>query len=264
MIHQTAIIEPGAKLHEGVKIGPFCHIGPHVEIAPCSILHAHVVISGRTSIGASTQIFPFACIGSASQDQKAALQEGAVTLGEQCLIRENVTINSGIGPGTQIGRGCVFLAGAHVAHDCRLGDKVLLANNVLLGGHVDLNDQVVIGGGAAIHQYVRIGAYAFIGGLAGVEGDVAPFALAGGNRAHLYGLNLTGLIRHGFNPERIAILKTVYRELFNHQSNQVFRERLEEVRKLFGDQSDVKMLLDFFDQNNKRPLCTPRRQRSPA
>jgi UDP-N-acetylglucosamine acyltransferase len=264
MIHQTAIIEPGAKLHESVKIGPFCHIGPHVEIGPCSNLHAHVVISGRTLIGASTQIFPFACVGSASQDQKAALQEGAVTLGDECLIRENVTINSGIGPGTRIGRGCVFLAGAHVAHDCRLGDKVLLANNVLLGGHVDLDDHVVIGGGAAIHQYVRIGAYAFIGGLAGVEGDVAPFALAGGNRAHLYGLNLTGLSRHGFNPERIAKLKIVYRELFNHQSNQVFRERLVKARKLFGDQSDVKMLLDFFDQNNKRPLCAPRRQRSIA
>jgi len=108
MIHQTAIIEPGAKLHESVKIGPFCHIGPHVEIGPSSNLHAHVVISGRTLIGASTQIFPFACVGSASQDQKAALQEGAVTLGDQCLIRENVTINSGIGPGTHIGRGAFF------------------------------------------------------------------------------------------------------------------------------------------------------------
>ncbi|NBT97271.1 MAG: acyl-ACP--UDP-N-acetylglucosamine O-acyltransferase [Methylocystaceae bacterium] len=264
MIHPTAIIESGAKLHDGVKIGPFCHIGPQVEIGSNSILHAHVVITGRASIGASAQIFPFACVGSASQDQKAALQEGAITLGDQCLIRENVTINSGIDAGTRIGRGCVFLAGAHVAHDCRLGDKVLLANNVLLGGHVDLDDQVVIGGGAAIHQYVRIGAYAFIGGLAGVEGDVAPYALAGGNRAHIYGLNLIGLTRQGFNSERIATLKAVYRHLFNHQSSLVFRERLEEARRLFGNQSDVKRLLDFLDENNKRPICSPRRQRSVA
>lgn len=264
MIHPTAVIESGAKLHERVTIGPFCHIGPHVEIGPDSILHAHVVIAGHTVIGASAHIFPFACVGSASQDQKAALQEGSVFLDNHCLIRENVTINSGIGSGTRIGQGCVFLAGAHVAHDCCLGDKVLLANDVLLGGHVILGDQVVIGGGAAIHQYVRIGAYAFVGGLAGVEGDVVPFALAGGNRANIYGLNLTGLTRHGFHAERIKTLKAVYQHLFNNQSDQVFRERVEEVRSLFKNQLDVKLLLDFIEQNDKRPMCAPRRKRSIA
>ena len=264
MIHPSAIIEKGAKIHESVTIGPFCHIGPYVEIGAKSILHAHVVVSGRTSIGASTQIFPFACVGGASQDQKAGLQDGELTLGDNCLVRENVTINSGVGLGTRIGRGCVLLAGAHVAHDCCLGDKVLLANNVLLGGHVNLEDYVVVGGGTAIHQYVRIGAYAFIGGLAGVEGDVAPFMRAGGNRAHIYGLNLIGLTRHGFDPGRIATLKALYRHLFNDQSNLVFRERLVEARSLFGEDADAKKLLDFLDESKVRPLCAPRRQRSVA
>ena len=263
-IHPTAIVEDGARLGEGVVIGPFCHIGPHVEIGAGVRLHAHVVVAGRTSIGAGGLFFPFAVIGGPSQDLKASLAEGDLSIGSGCVAREHVTINSGTGAGTHIGDDCVFLAGAHVAHDCRLGDGVVLSNQVLLGGHVEIGDRAMIGGGTAVHQFVRIGAYVFVGGLSGVEGDVIPFALASGNRAHLFGLNLVGLRRRGFDPERIGRLTTVYRQLFDTNGGAVLRERIDRLAATDADTADVELIVNFLRTPSQRPLCAPRARGSGA
>ncbi|QGM96109.1 acyl-ACP--UDP-N-acetylglucosamine O-acyltransferase [Methylocystis parvus] len=259
-VHPTAIVETGARLHEGVVIGPFCHIGPAVEIAAGAILQSHVTIAGQTRIGDRTRIFPFASIGAPSQDLKAALAEGSVTIGGDCVIREGVTVNSGVGAGTRVGSGCAFLAYSHVAHDCRLGDGVVLANQALLGGHVEIGDYASIGGAAAIHQNVRIGAHAFIGGLAGVEGDVIPFGLAGGNRAHLFGINVVGLQRRGFAPERISRLREAYRRLFAGSGTRALSERIDEVAAVFANDADVAEILDFLRVGTRRPRCAPRKR----
>lgn len=257
-IHPTAIVEDGARLGADVVVGPFCHIGPHVEIGAGTRLHAHVVVTGRTSIGAGGIFFPFSVIGGPSQDLKAALAEGDLAIGAGCVAREHVTINSGVGAGTRIGADCVFLAGAHVAHDCRLGDGVVLSNQVLLGGHVEIDDVVMIGGGTAVHQFVRIGAGAFVGGLSGVEGDVIPFALASGNRAHLFGLNLVGLRRRGFSEEQIASLTAAYRQLFNTEHASTLRERIDQLVTSGTQSTDVARLLEFLKAPSQRPLCAPR------
>ena len=263
-IHPSAIVEEGARLDVDVAIGPWCHIGPNVEIGPRTRLHSHVVVAGRTTIGADSNIFPFAVVGGPSQDLKANSAEGDLTIGAGCLAREHVTINSGIGDGTRIGRDCVFLAGAHVAHDCRLGDGIVLSNQVLLGGHVVIDDHVMIGGGTAVHQFVRIGAHAFVGGLSGVEGDVIPFARASGNRAHLFGLNLVGLRRRGFEPERIVRLTDAYRRLFDANNNAVLRERIDQLAESEADDPDIALVLNFLRAPSQRPLCAPRLRGSVA
>lgn len=257
-LHPSCVVEPGARLGEGVVVGPFCHIGADVEIGAGSRLTSHVVVAGRTRIGARARIFPFAAVGLPSQDLKAGLVEGALAIGEDCVMREGVTINAGVGAGTRIGARCAFLAYSHVAHDCRLGDDVILSNQVLLGGHVEIGDCVMIGGATAVHQNVRIGAHAFIGGLAGVEGDVVPFALAGGNRAHLFGLNLVGLRRRGFSSERIERLRVAYRLLFGRDDARVLSERIDALARDFGDDANVGALLDFLRSPATRPLCAPR------
>lgn len=163
-----------------------------------------------------------------------------------------------MGSGTRIGAGCALLAYSHVAHDCRLGDGVVLANQALLGGHVEIGDLASVGGGAAIHQNVRIGAYAFVGGLAGVEGDVIPYGLAGGDRAHLFGLNLVGLRRRGFSAERVSRLKAAYRQLFAQGDARPLRERVDELAAAYAGDADVTLIVDFLRAPAQRPLCAPR------
>lgn len=257
-IHPSAIVEAGARLGEGVVVGPFCHIGAGVEIGDGSLLQSHVVVAGRTTIGARARIFPFACIGAPSQDLKAALAEGVTEIGADCVIREGVTINAGAA--THIGDRCAFLAYSHVAHDCRLGDGVVLANHVLLGGHVEIGDHASVGGATAVHQNVRIGAQAFVAGLAGLEGDVIPFGLAGGNRAHLFGLNVVGLQRRGFSAARIADLKRAYRGLFAGADTGSFSERVDSLAADHAGDADVAMLVAFLRAPAQRPLCAPRRR----
>ncbi len=260
-IHPTAIIEAGARLHGSVAVGPFCHIGAGVEIGAGAVLQSHVVVMGRTVIGARARVFPFASIGAPSQDLKAALAEGALSIGEDCIIREGVTINSGVDASTRIGAGCALLAYSHVAHDCRLGDGVVLANQALLGGHVEIGDHASIGGGTAVHQNVRIGSHAFVGGLAGVEGDVIPFGLAGGNRAHLFGVNVVGLRRRAFSAERIALLREAYRRLFLKDADaSALSERIDAVEAAYADNADVAQILSFLRARSQRPLCAPRRR----
>jgi UDP-N-acetylglucosamine acyltransferase len=220
-------------------------------------LISHAVVTGRTTVGASTRIFPFASIGHAPQDRKYAGEASILEIGADCILREGVTINPGTAHGrmaTNIGDRCMLLAQAHVAHDCRLGNDVLLANNVMLAGHVVIEDHAILGGGAAVQQFVRIGAHAFLGGLSGLESDLIPFGFAFGNRARLTGLNLVGLRRRGFSRAAIDALRDAYRHLF--AAGGTLRERAEEIARGSAGE-EVDQLVHFIRQGD-RGFCLPR------
>jgi UDP-N-acetylglucosamine acyltransferase len=261
-IHPSSIVEPGAALGAGVIIGPFCHIGAEALLAEGVTLVSHISIAGDTRIGARTKVFPFASIGHQPQDLKYAGERVSLTIGEECVIREGVTINPGTAGGgsrTTIGARCTLLANAHVAHDCTLGDSIILSNNVMLAGHCRIGDFAIISGGAAAHQFVRIGAHAFVGGLAGVENDIIPYGMALGNRAALAGLNVIGLKRRGFSREAVHDLRRAYRLLFAPEGT--LKERVEDVGAEFAHHSEVLQILDFIREGGDRAICTPRMSR---
>ena len=258
-IHPTAVVEDGARLGADVGIGPFCHVGPQVTLGDGVRLVSHVSLAGDTTVGARTRIFPFAAIGHQPQDLKYRGEPVCLVIGEDCLIRESVTMNPGTeggGSETVVGPRCVLLANAHVAHDCRLGEGVILSNNVMLAGHCQVGDFAIVSGGAAAHQFVRIGAYAFVGGLAGVEHDVIPFGMALGNRASLAGLNVVGLKRRGFSHEAIHELRKAYRMLFSGRGT--LKERVGDVAEAYPDQEAVQQIVAFLRQGGDRAVCVPR------
>jgi len=258
-IHPSACVEPGARLGVDVNVGPFCHIGPKVTLGDGVRLISHVSLAGDTRVGARTRVFPFAAIGHEPQDLKYKGEPVRLTIGEDCLIREGVTMNPGTAGGvgeTIVGSRCVFLANAHVAHDCRIGDDVILSNNVMLAGHCKVGDFAILSGGSAAHQFVRIGAHAFVGGLAGVENDIIPFGIAIGNRASLAGLNVVGLKRRGFSHEAVHELRRAYKTLFSAAGT--LKERIEEVAAAFPDQPAVQQVVAFLREGGERAICTPR------
>jgi UDP-N-acetylglucosamine acyltransferase len=265
-IHPSAVIETGAQLGTGVKIGPFCHIGPDVALGDGVQLLSHVAVHGRTTVGARTRIFPFASIGHEPQDLKYRGEPSTLAVGDDCLIREGVTMNPGTEAGgltTIVGDRCVFLANAHVAHDCHVGNDVICSNNVMLAGHTRVGNYVIMGGGSALHQFVRVGSYAFVGGLAGVEHDVIPYGMVLGNRAYLAGLNLVGLKRRGFSREAIHDLRRAYRLLFAAEGT--LKERVEDVASEFAAHPQVHEILDFIREGGERAIVTPREVKdSPA
>jgi UDP-N-acetylglucosamine acyltransferase len=258
-VHPSSLVEDGARLGADVEIGPFCHIGSHVTLCDGVRLISHVSLAGDTTIGARTRIFPFAAIGHPPQDLKYRGEAVRLVVGEECLIREGVTMNPGTEGGgsvTKVGPRCVLLANAHVAHDCRLGEGVILSNNVMLAGHCQIGDFAILSGGSAAHQFVRIGAHAFIGGLAGVEHDVIPFGMALGNRASLAGLNYVGLKRRGFPHEAIHQLRRAYQMLFEGKG--ALKERIGDVAETFPDQEAVQQIVAFLRQGGDRAICVPR------
>ena len=258
-VHPTAVIDPAAWLGRDVKIGPYCVIGPEVVLGDGVTLMSHVTLGGRTEIGARTTIYPFASLGHPPQDLKYDGEPSRLVIGEDTVIREYVTMNPGTHGGgmvTRVGAGGLFMVGAHVAHDCQIGDQVILANNATLGGHVQVGDHAIIGGLSAVHQFVRIGDHAMIGGMSGVENDVIPFGLVNGERARLNGLNLVGLERRGFEREAINRLRHAYRLLFS--SDGTFSERLEDVSDSLGGDALVERMLAFIRSEAARPLCRPR------
>jgi UDP-N-acetylglucosamine acyltransferase len=257
-IHATAVVDPGAELGAGVEIGPFCVVGPQAKLGDNVVLRSHVVVAGRTSLGEGCQIFPFASIGHDPQDQKYRGEPSRLEVGAKTLIREYVTISPGTEGGgmlTQVGSNCLLMVGAHVAHDCRVGDHVILVNNATLAGHVSVGDHAILGGLCAVHQFVRVGAYAFVGGMSGVEKDVIPFGMVLGNRAHLSGLNIVGLKRHGFPREQIHELRQAYRMLF--ASEGTLKERLEDVDKMFPENALVRQIVEFISSHSDRSFCVP-------
>jgi len=258
-IHPTAIVEPGAVVAEGVTVGPYCVVGPEVELGAGVRLVSHVVVAGRTAIGSGTVIYPFASIGHPPQDLKFRGEASRLTIGRDNTIREHVTMNPGTEGGgmeTSVGDGCLFMVGAHVAHDCRIGSNVIMANNATLGGHVVVGDFAILGGLAAVHQFVRIGPHAMIGGMSGVEQDVIPYGLVTGERASLTGLNLIGLKRRGFERDEIDALRNAFRFLF--QADGTLAERVARVAELFPASRAVEDVTAFIGRESSRGLCRPK------
>lgn len=259
-MHPTAIVAKGAELADGVGVGPYCVIGAHARIGPRTQLLAHVVIEGHTAIGADCVIRNFANLGGPPQ----AAYNGEPTrlvIGDRNMIREHVTMHIATSGGrgvTTVGDDCLFMATAHVAHDCVVADHVVLAHSATLGGHVLVDEYVIVGGLAAIHQNSRIGKHAFIGGLAAVTKDVIPYGSVWGNHAHLEGLNLVGLKRRGFSRETIGELRSAYRLLFAEEGT--FQERIDDTATTFGDSAPVMEIIEFIRADASRPLCLPERE----
>ena len=257
-IHPTAIIEDGASIGADVSIGPYCFIGENTVLGDRIHLESHVVIKGYTEIGENTHVFPFASIGHSPQDLKYDGELSRLEIGSNNVIREHVTMNPGTQGGgllTKVGNDCLFMVASHVAHDCLVGDNVVLVNNATLGGHVKIGDFAIIGGLAAVHQFVRIGRHSMIGGCSGVENDVIPYGSIVGNRAHLSGLNLVGLKRRGFSREVIHDLRRAYRLLFSQEGTQA--ERIADVSELFIDIEPVMEILEFMGAESSRAICQP-------
>jgi len=257
-IHQTAVIYDNAKIGENIKIGPYSIVGPDVELADGVVLDSHVVVNGHTKIGANTKIFPYASIGSPPQDMKYKGEPSRLVIGCNNIIRENVTMNPGTEGGgmlTEIGNNCLFMVGSHVAHDCIIGDHVVLVNNATLGGHVTLDEWVIIGGLSAVHQFARVGRHAMVGGMTGVEYDVIPYGSVTGNRARLQGLNIVGLKRRGFDRDQIHELRNAYRLLFAPEGTMA--ERLDDVAKLFSENELIMEIVRFIRADSSRAICQP-------
>lgn len=258
-IHATAIIGKDVKLGKNVEIGPYCVIEGQVTLGDNIKLHSHVMISGITTIGEGTEIFPFASIGSRPQDLKFKGEKSELIIGKNNVIREHVTMNPGTEGGimkTIIGDNCAFMVASHVAHDCIVGNNVILSNNATLAGHVEVGDFVIIGGLAAVHQFVKIGEHAMISGMAGVKNDVIPYGLVMAQHAHLSGLNLIGLERRGFNRKAINELRSAYRLMFAPEGTMA--ERLEDVAKQYKDHELVHHIIDFIQNKSERSICQPK------
>jgi len=258
-IHPTAIVERGAKLGAGVSVGPYCVVGPRVELGDRASLVSHVVVAGRTTIGSDVTIYPFASIGHPPQDLKYKGEPSRLVIGNNNTIREHVTMNPGTEGGgmvTRVGNDCLFMVGAHVAHDCTIGDHVIMANNATIAGHVEIGDYAILGGLSAIHQFVRIGRHAMIGGMSGVEHDVIPYGSVMGDRAHLVGLNVVGLKRRGFSREEIHSLRTAYRLLFAQEGT--LGERIDDVEQLYGKNGAIMDVVRFLRSVSQRAVCQPR------
>ena len=257
MIHKTSEIDKKAKISKNVKIGPFCYVGPGVELNENVELISNVHIEGDTRVGSGTKIFPFASIGTQPQDLKYKGEKNSLTIGENNLIREYVTINPGTeggGSKTEIGNNCLFMISSHIAHDCKIGNNVIIANNVPLGGHVTIEDSVVIGGNSAVQQFTRIGRLAMIGGMTGVLKDVIPFGLSSGNRNYLQGLNLIGLRRHKYDNQKIIGLDKAYKDIFSSKN---LHENLNKINGEFKDNELVSEVIKFIEKDKKRPICSP-------
>ncbi len=254
MIDPSARIEATAVIGTNVAIGPYCTIGPHVTVGEGCRLLAHVNLTGHTTIGPRTVIYPFVSLG--SPPQSVHYRGGATRLmvGADCDIRENVTMNTGTEDGggvTEVGDRCFFMVGSHVGHDCKVGSNVVVANNTLLAGHVTVGDHVVFGGGVAVRQFVRIGEGAMIVGLSGARADVIPWGTAQGPLAYLIGLNVIGMRRRGFSKTDIQRYREAYRALFFGDSE--FSARLKQVAADYAKDALVAKLIAFIHAGT-RPL----------
>jgi UDP-N-acetylglucosamine acyltransferase len=257
MIHKTALIDTNAKISENVTIGPYSVIGPNVVIGTGTVIQSHVNIKGNTIIGSNNQIYPFASIGNDPQDLKFKGEKTLLEIGDNNKIREYVTINPGTEGGggkTQVGNNCLFMVSSHIAHDCVVGDNVILANNVPLGGHAHVDDNAIIGGNSAVQQFTRVGKFAMIGGMCGVVRDVIPYGIAHGNRSILQGLNLIGLRRKNTPNKEILSLSEAYKIIFKNEN---LTENLNNLSSELRNNELVSQVVSFIEKDKKRPICTP-------
>ncbi len=257
MIDKTAIIDKKAKISKNTKVGPFCYVGPNVELSENVELVSNVHIEGDTKIDEGTKIFPFASIGTEPQDLKYKGEKTKLIIGKNNKIREYVTINPGTESGggvTRIGDNCLLMISSHIAHDCNVGNNVVIANNVPLGGHVTIEDSVVIGGNSAVQQFTRIGRLAMIGGMTGVLKDVIPFGLSFGNRNYLRGINLIGLKRQKYENKKIMELDAAFKKIFSSKN---LHENLSKINGEYKGNDLVAEVISFISKDKKRPICTP-------
>ncbi len=257
-IHPSAVVEAGAKLGAGVRIGPFCYVSADAVIGDRVELVSHVSVLGATTVGEGTKVYPMATLGAPPQNNKHKGGRTTLTIGSNCTIREGVTMHLGTDTSrgeTIVGDNGNFLAYAHIAHDCVVGNNVTFANGATLGGHVEVGNNVTIGGLTAVHQFVRIGDNAFIGGCSAVVGDVIPFAIAAGNRAKLRGLNIIGLRRSGLPREEIQLLRRTYRTIFD-RSHPV-AENIAIARDEYASSPIAMKIVDFISSRGKRHYAVP-------
>ena len=257
MIHKTAVVDKKAKISGNALIGPYSIIGPDVQIGEGAEIQSHVNISGNTIVGENTKIFPFASIGTNPQDLKYKGEKTKLEIGNNNIIREHVTINTGTDGGggiTKIGDNNLIMIGAHIAHDCIVGNNVVIANSAAIAGHAIISDEVIIGGNCGVQQFTRIGKMAMIGGMSGVSRDVIPYGLSFGNRNYLEGINSIGLRRKKVSNKEILALSEAYREIFKTKS---LHENLNNLSEKLKINSYVKEVIDFINHDKKRPICTP-------
>ena len=257
MIHKTSIVDKNAKISQNVEIGPYCIIGPEVEIGTNTLLHSHVNIIGNTKIGNDNEIYSFSSIGTPPQDLKYKGEKNSLIIGSNNKFREYVNINPGTEQGggiTIIGDNNLFMVYCHVAHDCKISDGIVLANNVQVGGHVSIEQNAIVGGSCAIHQFSRIGESAMIGGMTGVLSDVIPFGLSMGNRNNLMGLNIIGLRRSKVSNDNIKKIQLAYEIIFKTSS---FRENIEQLNNDLKNNEFVKKIINFINSDKKRPISLP-------
>jgi len=257
MINNTAIIDSNAKISKNVSIGAYSVIGPNVQIGEGTVVQSHVNITGNTIIGVNNKIYPFVSIGNDPQDLKFKGEKNFLEIGDNNLIREYVTINPGTEGGggkTKVGNNCLFMVSSHIAHDCIVGDHVILANNVPLGGHAHVDDHAIIGGNSAVQQFTRVGKFAMIGGMCGVVRDVIPYGIAHGNRSILQGLNLIGLRRKNFPNKEILSLSEAYKIIFKNEN---LTENLSNLSNDLRNNKLVSEVVNFIKKDKKRPICTP-------
>jgi len=252
MIHPTAIVSPKAELDSDIEIGPYSIVGDKVKIGKNTRIGPHVVLEGQTEIGQNCQIFPFASIGSIPQDLKFKGEESQVIIGSGNIIREYVTINRGTAPGggkTVLGDGNFLMVYSHVAHDCKIGNQVIIANAAQLAGHIEIEDHAIIGGIVGVHQFVRIGRYSIIGACSAVSRDVPPYTMAAGNHAVLHGLNTVGLKRHNFSEEAIGNIKKAYQIIF--RSGLLLKTALEKAESEIPGSPEVMNMIIFIRESER-------------
>tara|TARA_Y100000768_G_scaffold385498_1_gene371740 strand:+ start:2783 stop:3568 length:786 start_codon:yes stop_codon:yes gene_type:complete len=257
VIHPTAIVNNKSKVSSSAMIGPYCIIGPDVEIGTNTKLHSHISIIGNTKIGKSNEIFPHVSIGTDPQDLKYRGEKNSIIIGDNNKLREYVNINPGTSQGgtvTKLGDNNLLMVYCHVAHDCNLGNNIVLANNVQVGGHVTIEDNAIIGGSCAIHQFSRIGQLAMVGGMTGVLSDVIPYGLSLGNRNNLVGLNLIGLRRAKITNENIKLIQKFYDSVFIDQN---FRANIQNIDDELKKNKYVKKIIDFIETDKRRPISLP-------
>ncbi|WJY14118.1 acyl-ACP--UDP-N-acetylglucosamine O-acyltransferase [Pectobacteriaceae bacterium CE90] len=251
-IHPSSVIEEGAVIGAGVHIGPFCYVGSQVEIGAGTVLKSHVVVNGITKIGCDNEIYQFASIGEVNQDLKYAGEPTCVEIGDRNRIRESVSIHRGTAQGgglTKVGNDNLLMINTHIAHDCMVGDRCILANNATLGGHVYIGDYAIIGGMTAVHQFCVIGAHVMVGGCSGVAQDVPPYVIAQGNHATPFGINIEGLKRRGFDKETQHAIRNTYKLIY--RSGRTLDDVKPEIEALAVGHPAVQVFLDFFARSTR-------------
>ena len=247
MIHQAAIVHPGAEIGEEVEIGPYAVIGPHVKIGPRCRIGPHAVITGHTRIGANNRIYQFVSLGEVPQDKKYGGEPTRLEVGDNNVIREFCTFNCGTVQDagvTRVGSDNWIMAYVHLAHDCRIGDHTVFANNAQLAGHVHVDDHAILGGFTVVHQFCHIGAHSITGMGTIVLRDVPPYVMASDNSARAYGINVEGLKRRGFAPATITRLKRAYKTLY--KSGLTLEQATRELAREVADCPEVQVVLDFL------------------